>query len=205
MAVNLSSERIRRAMHILEGIRNGQTLEALLGYQFERGLHDRASKKTALIKLNLYIYNFRDTFPIDQHYVEQQGSGTTTETIPANNVVNGLRLAEIATPFPYGTTIDPATVTADERTAMEQEKSRLGDSLDAIKDLLLSESVYQLVQGNFDRTGAVMNALKDANIPPVLDVIDTPRSSHLSFTNRVTSFATCRISMPITLSWDRKM
>lgn len=186
MAVNLSSERIRRALHILEGIRNGQTLEALLGYQFERGLHDRASKNTSLIKLNLYIYNFRDTFPIEQHYVEQQGSGTSTETIPANNVVNGLKLAEITTPFPYGTTLDPSTVTADEKAAMEQEKSRLGDSLDAIKDLLLSESVYQLVQGNFDRTGAVMNALKDANIPPVLDVIDTPRSSHLSFTNRVT-------------------
>ena len=69
---------------------------------------------------------------------------------------------------------------------MEQEKSRLDDSLDAIKDLLLSESVYQLVQGNVDRTGAVMTALKDANIPPVLDIIDTPRSSHLSFINRVT-------------------
>ncbi|HKH59797.1 MAG TPA: hypothetical protein VKA49_03145 [Flavitalea sp.] len=186
MAVNLSSERIRRALFILQGIRNGQTLEALLGYQFERGLHDRASKNTALIKLNLYIYNFRDTFPIEQHYVEQQGNGTSTETIPANNVVNGLKLAEITTAFPYGTAIDPATVTPDERTAMEQEKSRLGDSLDAIKDLLLSESVYQLVQGNIDRTGAVMNALKDAHIPPVLDVIDTPRSSHLSFTNRVT-------------------
>ena len=186
MAVNLSSERIRRALYILQGIRNGQTLEALLGYQFERGLHDRASKNNALIRLNLYIYNFRDTFPIEQHYVEQQGSGTTTETIPANNVVNGLKLAELATSFPYGTTIDPLTVTPDERSAMEQEKSRLGDSLDAIKDLLLSESVYQLVQGNFDRTGAVMNALKDAHIPPVLDVIDTPRSSHLSFTNRVT-------------------
>ena len=75
-------------------------LEALLGYQFERGLHDRASKNNSLIKLNLYIYNFRDTFPIEQHYVEQQGSGTTTETIPANNVVNGLKLAENHHGFP---------------------------------------------------------------------------------------------------------
>ena len=41
MAVNLSSERVRTALAFLEGIRHGQQLGALLGYQFERGLHDR--------------------------------------------------------------------------------------------------------------------------------------------------------------------
>ena len=40
MAVNLSSSRVRQALAILEGIRNGQTLGALLGYGFERGLHN---------------------------------------------------------------------------------------------------------------------------------------------------------------------
>ena len=35
-SVNLSSERVRRAQFILEGMRNGQPIEALLGYQFER-------------------------------------------------------------------------------------------------------------------------------------------------------------------------
>jgi hypothetical protein len=40
LAVNLSSARVRLAMTLIEGIRNGQSLGALLGYQFERGLHD---------------------------------------------------------------------------------------------------------------------------------------------------------------------
>ena len=40
LAVNLSSDRVRTALAMLEGIRNGQSLGALLGYQFERALHD---------------------------------------------------------------------------------------------------------------------------------------------------------------------
>ena len=42
LSVNLSSERVRRALIVLDGIRNGQSLAALLGYQLERGLHDSA-------------------------------------------------------------------------------------------------------------------------------------------------------------------
>ncbi|HSL69313.1 MAG TPA: hypothetical protein VK864_03685, partial [Longimicrobiales bacterium] len=51
LAVNLSSERIRRALFLLQGVRNGQTLEALVGYQFERELHDVASADAAQIRL----------------------------------------------------------------------------------------------------------------------------------------------------------
>lgn len=187
MAVNLSSERVRRALFVLQGMRNGQTLEALLGYQFERGLHDRASADDALKKLNLYIYDFRDRFPHQQHYVKQQGAANTpVETIPASNVVNGVALAETTAAFPYGATGAVTSATPGERSAIELEKDKLADTLDAVKDLLLAESAYQMVQGNFDRSGAVLNALRDAHIPPELEVINTPRSSRLTFTNRVT-------------------
>jgi hypothetical protein len=186
MTVNLSSERVRRALSVLQGIRNGQSLEALLGYQFERGLHDRGSQNNALKRLNEFIYNIRDAFPIEQHLVQQQGADTPAESIPANNVVNGVRLAEAASAFPYGATGSITSASLDEKTAIEAEKDKLEDTLDAIKDLLLSESVFQMVQGNADRTGAVMNALKEAQLPPELEVINTPRSSHFTFTNRVT-------------------
>ena len=178
LSINLSSERIRRALFVLDGIRNGQRIEALLGYQFERGLHDRASADSTLLALNAYIYDFRDKYPIDQHYILQQGN-TESETIPANNVVNGLLLAEDDFPFKVNIlgTLEQAAIIA--------EKDRLNDTLDAIKDLFMSESVYQLVQGNFDRAGAVMTALKDTTIPPELEMIRTPRGSHLGFTNRV--------------------
>lgn len=187
MAVNLSSERVRRGLFVLEGIRNGQSLEALLGYQFERGLHDRASAGTALSKLNLYIYELRDAFPILQHQIPQQGSqGSVTESLPASNVVNGVTLAESNLLFPYGAVGEIAAATPAEQIALEQERGRLADTLDAVKDMLLSESVYQMVRGNADRSAAVMNALRDAHIPPELEVINTPRGSRFTFTNRIT-------------------
>lgn len=185
MAVNLSSERVRRALFVLDGMRNGQSLEALLGYQFERGLHDRGSQDNTLKKLNLYIYNFRDAFPFLNHHILQQGTNTPQESIPANNVVNGVTLAESTADFPYGAAGEVLSATAGERTAIIAEKDKLSDTLDAVKDLLSAESIYQLVQGNFDRAGALVNAIKDAEIPAELDVVETPRGSQFSITNRV--------------------
>jgi len=185
MAVNLSSERVRRALFILDGMRNGQSLEALLGYQFERGLHDQGSSDDGLKKLNLYIYNFREAFPLQYHHVLQQGTNTALDSIPENNVVNGVTLAENTAGFPFGATGEVVSATVNERNAIIIEKDKLSDTLDAVKDLLTSESVFQLVQGNFERAGALVNAIKDAVIPAALDVIDTPRGSHFSITNRV--------------------
>ena len=50
-AVDLSSERVHRAKWLLDGVRQGQSLSALLGYRFERLLHDRG--------LDRYIQRFR--------------------------------------------------------------------------------------------------------------------------------------------------
>jgi hypothetical protein len=41
-AVNLTSARVHTALRVIDGIRMGQPLDALLGYRFERGLHDRS-------------------------------------------------------------------------------------------------------------------------------------------------------------------
>ncbi len=202
MAVNLSSERVRRALFILDGMRNGQTLEALLGYQFERGLHDRGSADDDLKKLNLYIYDYRAAFPLLQHVVQQVGTGTVQESIPANNVVNGVTLAEKTGVFPFSATGAVLSASPAERDAIIQEKDKLADTLDAVKDLLSAESVYQLVQGNFDRCGALLNAVKDAVIPAELDVIETPRGSQFTFTNRVMiQFGSVDAADPVNNPW----
>ena len=60
LAVNLSSERVRIALTLLDGIRAGQSLGALLGYRFERGLHDRH----AIAETDQFIAALRQAFPL---------------------------------------------------------------------------------------------------------------------------------------------
>ncbi|MET0244320.1 MAG: hypothetical protein ABW174_12660, partial [Flavitalea sp.] len=41
LSVNLSSSRVRMAMKLIEGLNNNQSVNALLGFQFEKALHER--------------------------------------------------------------------------------------------------------------------------------------------------------------------
>jgi hypothetical protein len=187
LAINLSSERVRRALFVLQGLRNGQSLEALLGYQFERGVHDRASVEPSLGVLNGLIVDIRIAFPIKRARLGAGASSGVEETVEAYDVVNGLTLAETAAPdWAAITGADGTILTASRIAALDAVHDKLEDTLDAVKDLLLAESAHQLVQGNFDRAGAVLGSVKDAHVPPDLDVIKTPRSSHFAFTHRVT-------------------
>ena len=195
-SVNLSSERVRRGQFILEGMRNGQPIEALLGYQFERGLHDRTSGSEArgdapVLELNQFIVPYREAFVFESVEVAQSGTGAPSETIPPYSVVNGLELSQatLSAANAFGLTaflpvaLRPNT---DQGTAILAEQSALLDTLDAVKDLLLAENAFQLARGNFDRVAAVSLAQKEAHIPPELEVINTPRGTEFTFTNRVT-------------------
>ena len=55
-AIDLSSRRVREASRLLEGVRQGQPLGALLGYRFERRLHD--------LKLDRFIAPLRNVAPL---------------------------------------------------------------------------------------------------------------------------------------------
>ncbi|MBK9643307.1 MAG: hypothetical protein IPO72_18985, partial [Saprospiraceae bacterium] len=57
----MTSRRVRLAKEIIEGIQNGQELAALLGYRFERSLHDKSGNG---LELDKYIYDLRTKFPL---------------------------------------------------------------------------------------------------------------------------------------------
>ncbi|MGI9069300.1 MAG: hypothetical protein ACR2HX_23230 [Pyrinomonadaceae bacterium] len=195
-SVNLSSERVRKAQFILEGMRNGQPIEALLGYQFERNLHERTSesvkrKDFSVLELNQFILPYRQAFPFESKELVQAGTGPSTETVPPYSVVNGLRLREAtllaANGFGLASILSPAELpNAGQGAAILAEQDALRNTLDAVKDLLMAENAFQLVRGNFDRVAAVSLAQKEAHIPPELEVVETPRGSEFTFTNRVT-------------------
>jgi hypothetical protein len=195
-SINLSSERVRRGQFILEGMRNGQPIEALLGYQFERKLHDLTTASEArgdvpVLEFNQFIQPYREAFPFEAREVAQTGTGAAVEAVPAYSVINGLKLTQASLTAANAFGLDKVLPAGQQPSsahgaAILAERDGLLDALDAVKDLLMAENAFQLVRGNFDRVAAISLAQKEANIPPELEVINTPRGSEFTFTNRVT-------------------
>ena len=184
LSVNLSSERVRRAKYLVDGIRNGQTLEVLLGYQFERGLHDWSTRPVNPVILNQLIPIFRQAFPIKKTKVPQEGKVTGPEEVVDDfSVVNGLALSQVTSGFPFGISTFPP-LSSEQINAITTEKDNIANTLDALRDLLTSESAYQLALGNFERAAAVMQSISDSHMPPDIQVIDSARGTDIAFTIR---------------------
>jgi len=67
---------------------------------------------------------------------------------------------------------------APEGRGIQAQLGRLADDVDAVGDLLVAESVYQLARGNPQRAGAALDVLSPrGGAPPAeLEVLQTPRS-----------------------------
>ena len=169
-AIDLSSTRVRDALQLLDGVRQGQPLGAVLGYRFERGLHEGHRP----LRLEKYIDPFRRLFPL----VADKGSdsGQPAESIAARNVVDGLLLRSAAQggTIAWGQNGLPAS--GDDRTAIEDELRSLDRAVDAVADLLTAESVFQMVRGNSDKAASVLDALGQGLRPPEPEVVLQPRT-----------------------------
>ncbi|PBQ33646.1 hypothetical protein CNR22_18310 [Sphingobacteriaceae bacterium] len=190
MAVTLSSDRVRTAMFYIDGIRNGQNLAALLGYRFERGLHERQSSVTSL---DGYIEDLRSLYSLVAGTLTQTPVGQNKDG-QSRNVVDGLKLLEYyartTTPFWYSGLSNPALIYNTTTSAyttdganIVKEIVKIKDDLDAIGDLLLSEAIFQITKGNHERAGSVLQALGYAKNIPEPEIIKTPRQAD-TFTHR---------------------
>jgi hypothetical protein len=188
MQMNLSSGRVRTALGYLDGVRSGQELAALLGYQLERGLHENHPG----VELDEFIYVLRERFPFTSGKLTDVPSGTSSEAMEARNVVNGYDLLEHVRggTYPFGIQGLPdngAGATPDSRAqaaGIIEEIDALAGAMDAIADLLLAESVHQVVKGNYDRAKGALQAISEGGSPPEPEVVETPRSGR-SLTFRV--------------------
>ncbi|MGC2109993.1 MAG: hypothetical protein WA655_10785 [Candidatus Korobacteraceae bacterium] len=178
LSIDLSSERVRKALYLLEGVQQGQSLNALLGYLFEAGLHD--------LNLDKYAQPFRDRFPVVANKLTP--SSDPSESVAASNVVDGvaLRGAWDAGQLPaggnWGTNLPPAG-SSDQNQVIGLFQT-LDDYADALGDLSISEAVFQIMRGNFGRTGTLLDAISKGQRPPTPDVVDTPRGG-IDLTHRV--------------------
>ena len=80
--IDLSSARVRQATFVLDGVRQGQPVGAVLGYTFESNLHEQ--------QLDQFIDNFRAQFPLQSN--PSTDTGLPTEAVAARDVVDGLKL-----------------------------------------------------------------------------------------------------------------
>jgi hypothetical protein len=161
--IDLSSQRVRTGRTLFEGVRNGQPIGALLGYQLERGLHEGYPGVTGLDQLR---FTLRKRFPL----VANKGGQDTAapaEKIAARNVVDGSLLLRAfkAGELTFGSGGLPAVGTAS-YAALIAELNKLDQSYDATADLLTAEGVFQLVRGNMDAAVPTINNVVEGNHPP---------------------------------------
>ena len=174
-SIDLSSRRVREAKWLLDGVRHGQQLGALLGYRLERRLHE--------LRLDRFIHPLRELAPLSARKL--QPSDRPLETIAANNVVDGLVLNRKWREDGRAVRAKLQNATEDELTKVSRELDGLSDSIDAVSDALTAETAYQMVRGNNARLASTLNALASGDAPaPELEVARTPRTG-VALTHRV--------------------
>ncbi len=171
--IDLRSRRVKRARRLLEGLANEQAMAALVGYRFERALRDA--------NLSQDILDYRKQFPLKPagaSYDDQP-----QEAIAARDVVDGVRLIDT---YRSGgmAAVRPPTVPPSDDAATQAILDDLLDQMDAVADLLLAESVFQMAGGNLEGASAAMTALDKQERPPETRVADTPHSTR-GYTQRV--------------------
>ena len=149
VAVNLDSARVRTASWLLDGVRQGQDLGDLLGYRFERALHDLGADED--------IRSVR----------EQVLVATDRADVPPDAPVDGIELLDVYRAA--GLT----EITSEVQSALDE----IEGAFDAVNDLGLFESVHQLATGNLERATAMLDALSTGErAPPELRAPRTPRA-----------------------------
>jgi hypothetical protein len=135
--IDVSSERVRRARTLIEGVQEAQDPAALIGYQFERALHDAG--------IDSVIDDFRASFPISVPDPSAAEEGDEpVESVPARNVVNGRALVDS---YQRGFSDHPEITTVIAGLGANAPKvtpilDELRDTTDAVGDLLMYEGIF---------------------------------------------------------------
>jgi hypothetical protein len=172
--IDLRSRRVKRAKRLLEGLANGQSMAALLGYRFERGLRDAS--------LSQHILEYRKQFPLKP--TGPAAVDQPQEAISARDAVDGVRLLHAFRTGGMAAVRPFIGVPASDDAKTKPILDDLLDQMDAVSDLLISESVFQMAGGNLDGASATMTAIDKQERPPDTRVADTPHSVR-GYTQRV--------------------
>ena len=189
LSVDLSAARVRQGLRLISGVRRGQSLGALLGYRFERRLHEEtvasAHEETDAdaheINLMAHLDDFRAEFPSKQGKLKRpderkdESKSERQRELTARESLDGFRLLKRWDEYPFGIEALPDENSA-EFDILDGIVDDLEDDIDAAGDLLTAESVHQLGQANYQRAGGSVGALARGEPLPEPAVAQTPRS-----------------------------
>jgi hypothetical protein len=176
-AVGLTSTAVRRALALADGMRNGLQLGAQLGQLLERGIHDASGVNG--IAIDWVVYELRRQYPLMVDTVDSAGQASAQRLVS-----DGWKLAQVevkspgavvaAVPVPTGA--GAPTFGAAEKSALQAVITDVVAALDALADLGLSESMYQLAGSNLERAAAATDMIGRGTAPPdVFESAATPR------------------------------
>ncbi len=171
-AVNLSSGRVKNALFLLEGVRKGQDLSALLGYRLERAMQEYRDSAGHPV-LAPFIQDLREKYRFVVIPVVETGQNSAppdTEEDQSQHVIDAVELIEEQPAW-------KAVVDDSAEAHLEPIIEDLSQQLDSVKDLLAAEGVYQLVDGQMDRAKAALDAMTDGEQFTRPEIVDQPRSS----------------------------
>ncbi len=198
LCVNLSSIRVREALRIIRGLQNGLSVGAILGSDLERYLHD--SWKTIGVEMDAFIYPLRQMYPLTADVTKADDS---SETCIQTTIINGENLIYDLRNRIFDNQSDQLVDLFENRgkkvnrelqgflnaIGCSDEKKlnnlflqiqRMEDSYDALRDVVMSESVYKLAEGNRVAVDALMNCLQQGRNIPLPDVVEIPmHSAHI--------------------------
>ncbi len=178
LAIDLSSSRTRSALWLLAGVRQGLSLGALTGFQFEQQLHEQ--------DLDVYIQPFRDAYPLVGD--ELHGATANGSVLPPSQVTDGVKLRDawqsgaLAPGSIWGAGL-PAAGSPAQAAAVAMLQA-IDDTLSALSDVSIAESVFQLMRGNYGRAGGILDAVSRGDHPPDPEIVVTPRPG-LDVTHRL--------------------
>jgi hypothetical protein len=158
--IDLTSDRVRLARELMEGVREGQPLAALLGYRFERWLHDDA--------LDEYIDDFRQKYPLIAGKETPSEPAEPVDAVAARNVTDGLALAKEASP------LSGLVIASTHAPTIRERITALRGGLDAVADVLMTEGVSQALLKNYDQASAALNSAAGVGRPPEPLSVTTP-------------------------------
>ncbi|MFM9985586.1 MAG: hypothetical protein ACKVOK_10170, partial [Flavobacteriales bacterium] len=207
-AINLTSERIRKALFVLRGIQAGNQLGAVLGQQFENGLHESYYISDSLdgdsIEMDKYIHRLRKLFPLrDASGQQVQSDAQAGEVLDGLSILDAVKnlFGQYLTPnvslyeymlnhlsgaqgmdgLTWGTAMPDNN---PERRVLAWHIDQMAQTLDALGDLVVAESVYQISVGNTSRAAAFADMMSGAKAVADPEVILSPLKANY-YTNRL--------------------